>query len=210
MKIYILNKTLEYENNRKTIDNIFKDIEDIISKSEYIFSHLVIDGYDIYGDFNNYFSDNIKSIQEVKVVTKTVKELAQNILLSTIDYIERAVPEIEILANEFYKTPEKETWNKLTQLIEGMNWIMESFTMIDVNRELKSIVSSYEEWNLYAKDIHELGELIGEFQEMLENQDFISVADILSYEIVPLFNEMKEKLEGLVCEEVTPNDTDRQ
>lgn len=210
MKIYILNKTLEYENNRKTIDNIFKDIEDIISKSEYIFSHLVIDGYDIYGDFNNYFSDNIKSIQEVKVVTKTVKELAQNILLSTIDYIERAVPEIEILSNEFYKTPEKETWNKLTQLIEGMNWIIESFTMIDVNRELKSIVSSYEEWNLYAKDIHELGELIGEFQEMLENQDFISVADILSYEIVPLFNEMKEKLEGLVCEEVTPNDTDRQ
>lgn len=210
MKIYILNKTLEYENNRKAIDNIFKDIEDIISKSEYIFSHLVIDGYDIYGDFNNYFSDNIKSIQEVKVVTKTVKELAQNILLSTIDYIERAVPEIEILSNEFYKTPEKETWNKLTQLIEGMNWIIESFTMIDVNRELKSIVSSYEEWNMYAKDVYQLGELIGEFKEILENQDFISVADILSYEIVPLFNEMKEKLEGLVCEEVTPNDTDRQ
>lgn len=210
MKIYILNKTLEYENNRKAIDNISKDIEDIISKSEYIFSHLVIDGDDVYGDFNNYFLDNIKSIQEVKVVTKTVKELAQDILLSTIDYIERAIPEIEILSNEFYKTPKKETWNKLAQLIEGMNWIIESFTMIDVNRELKSIVSSYEEWNMYAKDIHELGELIGEFKEILENQDFISVADILFYEIAPLFNEMKEKLEDLVCEEVTPNDTDRQ
>src|SRR5690606_16279817 len=98
----------------------------------------------------------------------------------------RAVPEIEILSNEFYKTPEKETWNKLTQLIEGMNWIIESFTMIDVNRELKSIVSSYEEWNMYSKHIYKLGELIKEFQEILENQDFISVADILSYEIVPL------------------------
>ncbi|NLV76544.1 MAG: hypothetical protein GX023_06115, partial [Tissierellia bacterium] len=66
-------------------------------------------------------------------------------------------------------------------------------------------VNNYEEWNLYAKDIHELGELIREFEEILENSDFVSTADILSYEIVPLFREMKAKLERLVLEKVDMN-----
>ncbi len=56
-----------------------------------------------------------------------------------------------------------------------------------------------------AKDIHELSELMGEFEEILENSDFVSTADILSYEIVPLFEEMQEKLEKLVLEEVDMN-----
>lgn len=205
MRINILDKTLEYENDRKVVEDIFKDIEDIVSKSNYIFSHLVIDGYEVYEDFNGHFIDNIRNINEVKVVTKTVKELSQDILMSTIDYIEGAIPEIEVLSNEFYKTPTKETWNKFVELIEGINWILETFTVIDMNEELKNIVSSYEKWNLYAKDIYTLKELMAELEEILENQDFISAADILSYEIVPLFNEMKENLEGLVCSEVDPN-----
>ncbi len=71
------------------------------------------------------------------------------------------MPEIEILADEFYKQPSRESWHKLTQLIEGIKWIIDSFVIIDNNPELKDIVNSYEEWNLYAKDIHELSELMG-------------------------------------------------
>ncbi len=112
------------------------------------------------------------------------------------------MPEIEILADEFYKEPSKESWYSLTELIEGIKWIIDSFVVIDNEPELKEIVNSYEEWNLYAKDIHELAELMGEFEEILENADFVSTADILSYEIVPLFRKMEEKLEKLILEEV--------
>ncbi len=152
------------------------------------------------------FLDNIKNIEEVRVVTKTIKGISQDIILSTIDYIDRVVPEIEILADEFYKQPLQGSWNKLIQFLEGIKWIIDSFVIIDSNPELKDMVNNYEEWNLYAKDIHELGELIREFEEILENSDFVSTADILSYEIAPLFKEMKEKLGGkLVLEKVDMN-----
>ena len=205
MKIHILDKTLEYENNRDVLDDIFNKINHMVNGANLVFSHLIIDGIDVYDDHYDYFLDNIKNIEEVKVVTRTVKEISQDIIVNTIDYMERAMPEIEILADEFYKQPSRESWHKLTQLIEGIKWIIDSFVIIDNNPELKDIVNSYEEWNLYAKDIHELSELMGEFEEILENSDFVSTADILSYEIVPLFEEMQEKLEKLVLEEVDMN-----
>lgn len=208
MIIHILDKTLEYENKKDILDTMFKEINDIVSGTNLIFSHLIIDDLEVYDDFYDYFLDNIKNIEEVIVVTKTIKKMSEEILLSTVDYLERAIPEIEILSNEFYKTPSKESWKKLMDLIEGIKWIMDTFAAIDSNEQLKNIVNSYEEWNIYAKDIYELNELIIEFEEILENSDFVSTADILSYEIIPLFNNMKEKLLKLISEEVEINDID--
>ena len=209
MKIHILDQTLEYANNKSILGDMFEKINKNIANLNLVFSHLSVDGQEIYDDFYDYFLDNIKSIHEVKVITQTVKEISQETILSTLDYIDRAIPEIEILSNEFYKTPTRNSWNKLLDLIEGVNWIISSFTYIDSNNELKNIVNDYEEWNLYAKDVYSVKDLIIEFEEILQNNDLVSTADILSYEIVPLFNDMKEKLEKLVYREANLNATNR-
>mgnify|MGYP001167323179 FL=1 len=202
MKIYVLDKVLEYPNREDEISNIFNEIDDIISTSKYTFSHLEVDGYTVYEDFHNYFLDNIRSIEEVKVIAKTFKQFVEEILNTTAEYFENAIPEIEILSEEFYKTPTGESWNKLSDLIEGVKWIMDSVVLVDQSDEIKDIVKSYETWNLYAKDIYSLRELLEEFEEILENDDFVSTADILSYEIAPLFNGMLDKLNALVDREV--------
>ena len=205
MKIHVLDKTFEYENSIKAYDALVSCINELVDKSDIIFSHLIIDGVEIYDDFYDYFLNNIKNIEEVIIVTKTKKEISKEIILSTIDYVERAIPEIENLSDQFYKTPSNESWNKLVDLFEGIKWILDTFIMIDNNKQLKNIVNSYEEWNLYAQDIYSLKELLGEFEEILENGDYVSTADILSYELIPLFKEMKDKLEKVALEEVEVN-----
>lgn len=206
MIIHILGKSLEYENKQEVLDTIFKEIDNIVNSANMIFSHLIIDGQEVYNDFYDYFLDNMKNIQEVKVVTRTAKEAFEEILLSTIDYLNRAIPEIEVLSNEFYKTPSRESWGKLGDLLEGVKWIMDTFMIIDADFGLKNIVNRYEDWNIYAEDIYKLNEILIEFEEILENSDFVSTADILSYEIIPLFNDMKKKLEKLISEEVEIDD----
>ena len=202
MKIHILDKVLEYENHIDILDTMFDEVNNIVSGTSLIFSHLIIDGVIVYDDYYDYLLDNIRNIEEVIIIVKTAKKISEEVLLSTIDYLDRSIPEIEILSNEFYKTPSKESWQKLMDLIEGIRWIMDTFVSIDSNGELKNIVNSYEEWNLYAKDVYSLQELMMDFEEILRNNDFISTGDILSYEIVPLFKEMKKKLEKLFLEEV--------
>lgn len=202
MKIYVNDKKLEYENSMTAYDRLSCEIDDLVNNPDLVFSHLIIDGVEVYDNFYNYFLDNIKNIEEITVVIKTIKEISKEIIVSTVDYIERAIPELEILSNEFYKTPSKDSWNKLMDLLEGFKWIMDTFTAIDTNSQLKDIVNSYEEWNLYAKDIYSLKELLIKFEEILEDSDLISIADILSYEIKPLFKGIKEKLGKLIFEEV--------
>ncbi|MCF6459540.1 hypothetical protein [Clostridium sp. Cult3] len=202
MKVYILDEILKYENCKSILDDMFKEIEHKVSSSNLVFSHFIIDGFELYDDFYDYFLDNIRNIKEVEVITKTIKEISQDIIITTIDYYYRAIPEIEILANEFYKTTSRESWHKLMALVEGVKWIMDTFVAIDTNPQLQDIVRSYEGWNRYAKDVYSLQEIMLDFEDVLENSDFVSTADLLSYKIAPLFKEMKGKLEQLVLEEV--------
>mgnify|MGYP000867897554 FL=1 len=206
MKIYVLDKVLEYSNNQTEIDKLFNDIDSIISESKYTLSHLEIDGVEVYDDFYNYFLDNIRNIQDVKVITKTFKEFSREILNTTAEYLENAIPEIQILSDEFYKSPTEESWGKLTDLIEGIKWIMDTFVMVDKSGDIENIVKSYEIWNHYVKDIYSLRELLDEFEDILENEDLVSIADILSYEVGPLFKEMLNKLNELVDREANSSD----
>lgn len=198
MKIHIENKILEFENSAKEIDNILSEIDNIINQSSRILSHMIIDGFEVYHDFYDYFLDNIKVIEEVKIITLTYKELIQDILVSTVEYIGRIPENIEELSNNFYKNPNGQSWEGLNDLLGGISWIINTFSSIDQDKRLNDVVSSYESWNLYAKEIFSLQEILTDFDEALENNDNITIADILLYEILPIFNKMEERLLELV------------
>lgn len=198
MKIHILDKVLEYNNDKSVIDGMLQKIDSILEKSEFFFSHLVVDNVDVYEDYRGYFLDNISYISEVKVVAKTLKELTENIMLTTIDYLNRAIPEIAKLSDEFYKTPTQDSYSMFSDFLEGVTWIIDTTNAIDTNTRIKDIVFNYEEWNLYVKDVYSLQEQLVQLEEAIRNEDTVSMADILSYEITPLFKSMKKRLENLV------------
>lgn len=194
MKIYIENQILEYENNKDKIDNILNEIDNTITKSSKILSHMVIDDFEVYEGYYDYFLDNIRVIEKVEIIAITYKELIDDILISTMDYVGSTPNKIEMLADSFYKNPDKEAWNDLNDFLGGISWIMNTFTSIDQDTRLKDIISSYEGWNLYAKEIFSLKGILEDFEGALSSGDNVTIADILSYEILPIFNEMEAKL----------------
>ena len=202
MKIFIENQILEYDNDKNQIDNIFMEIDGITEKSSKTLSHMVIDGNEIVGDYYDYFLNNIKNINKIEVILLTYKELIEEILLSTLNYLKRTPQIIEGLANTFYKNPTKESWNDLNDLLEALSWIMNTFASIDQDHRLKDIILSYENWNLYAKEVLSLKEILANLEEALANNDYVSIADILSYEIESVFKEMEDKLSSLINREV--------
>lgn len=206
MKIYVENQILEYENKKDEIDNILSEIDKIITKSSKTLSHMTIDDFEVYESYYDYFLDNIRVIEKVEVVSLTYKELVDNILISTMDYIGRISTKVEELANSFYKSPDREVWDSLNDLLGGISWIMNTFISIDQDTRLKDIVSSYENWNIYAKEVFSLKDILEDFEGSLSSGDNVSIADILSYEILPIFNEMKVKILELVKMEGSPND----
>lgn len=202
MKIYIEDEMLEFDNKKDEIDYVLNKIDDIVKKSSKVLSHMLIDGIEIYGEYYDYFLENINAIDEVKIFAFSYRELIEDILVSTLDYVSSTPKQIEGLSNNFYKSPQRETWNELNNLLGGISWIMKTFNSIDKDKRLKDVVSDYKDWNLYAKEVLGLEKILSDFEEALSDEDNITIADILSYEIVPIFNNMKEGLLKLLNVEV--------
>lgn len=118
-------------------------------------------------------------------------------LTLTYAYINNAISLIEKLSESFYQNPDDKTWNTLIDLFEGMEWILTTMDQIDSIKNLEQIVNDHSTWNEYVKEVNELMEMIKEMEEAVVSEDNISIGDILMYEIVPIFKNMKSKLEFL-------------
>ena len=206
LKIYVENQILEFDNKIDRIDELLKEIDNIVLESSKVINSMLIDGHEIFGDYYDYLLNNIKIIEKVKVIASTYKELVESTLNSTLDYLERVPNLIEALANDFYKSPSSKSWSDLNDLLGGISWIISTFSSIDNDINLKDVVSDYEKWNLYSKEIFSLSEILPDFEDALSSQDNITIADILSYEIHPKFNSMSERLSELVSVEENISD----
>lgn len=198
MKIYIEDQVLEYANNKEEMTKILETIDIIITKHGKIINYMIIDGIEVFESYYDYFQNNIKSIEKIHVISHTYQDLVDEILKSTWEYIERAPAGIESLANNFYKNPHGKDWEDLDDFLGGLSWIISTSLTIDQDSKLKDTVSSYETWNTYAKEVISLGEVLPDFEEALFSKDNILIADILSYEILPILNSMAQKLLKLV------------
>lgn len=200
MKIYILDREYEFDNNKDYIEDIVKTIYRDSNKKGYSFAYVVIDGIDIYSNFREYIESNIKSIRTIKVVSMTFREMTLNSIVSIKDYIEEEKINIPMLIKAFRNGSEEESLRGLDIFLEGMSWIVEYFNNIDNVQNLNHIISDYYVWNEYARDIYILGDIIEKLEDYSIDKKNYKIAEILQVEISPLLNEMLLKLEKLAIE----------
>lgn len=203
MILKIENQSYEFENTKEGLDQMLGKVETTIEKASRILGHMVIDYIEVYEDYYSYLQDNLNTIGEVQVITLTYKELVDEIISSAVVYLRGAAGQIEDLSNSFYREPTGEDWDKLKDLLTAISWLMSSFSSIDSDSRLNFVVSSYESWNEYAGTIHLFTDILADLEGAIADQDNVGMADLLQYEIAPLFVEMEEKLSQLVTVEDT-------
>jgi len=196
MRIELLNNTFELENNKESVDKLFERINDILAGGQYAFDFMQIDGNQVYENHYEYLIDNLADIKEIKASIISVDEIIRNILVSTVQYVEGAVPEIGILSDEFYRGAEQGTWGKLQQLIEGIEWINSSAEVIAIsNRNSGKIFE-------YVKAASEMKSKLLELEEAIKNSDMVLIGDLLSYEAIPMLESIKDTANDIINSEV--------
>lgn len=198
MRVILLEETVEFANQRDEIDRLMNYITTKLEGTAYHFSHLVVDEEEVYEDVEAYLLERINEIETIEVKVKTVMEFAHDLLLSTKEYIQRASPEVERLAEEFYQTPTEDTWHNLSQFLEGLEWINAMIESIDQ--------SSYtpHNWNDYLIIKANLYNQLQGFEEALQAGDHTLVADIVHYEILPILEELNQTITATFDREGDP------
>ncbi len=200
MQVKILDRVFTYENEPAVLERIFDTINEFLADTGLIFSHLKVDDTEVYADHYNYLKERIDRIELIEVEVRTVSEMLRDVLLTAEEYLEQALPEIELLAAEFYQGPSEESWARFQQLLEGVEWLNQLVTMIDQNKAKPG------NWQDYTVMVDRLRDELQNLEEALENQDYVVMGDLLNYEIIPCFQEFRAIIKKTNTDEGKKND----
>lgn len=181
MNIVLSNQTFLCENDMIAMNQLFQRIRQILEETGQSLINLVVDGEEVYTEFDQYIEEHLKSIQTITINAKTQQELLDDALLSIKEYLERAVLEIDKLVDQFYHEVTSETWNTFSQLLEGIQYIMKTLETVVMHENWYCNVKYF----VQAKE--SLSQNISILQKALESQDRVWLSDVLIYEITPVF-----------------------
>jgi len=195
MQLKILDQVFTFKNETAALEEIFAKINQFLEDSGLVLSHLRVDDTEVYTDFYNYLKERIDEINLIEVEVRTVAAILQDALLTAEEYLGQALPEIETLAAEFYQGPSGESWERFQQLLDGVDWLNQLVTVIDQNP------TKPEEWQDYLAVVERLMNELQNLEEALENQDYVVIGDLLSYELIPCFQEFRAIIKKTIaCE----------
>jgi hypothetical protein len=184
MLIKLHDQTIIIENESVSAAEIVANINHLLEMAQVSLDYLIIDGIEVVADFENYLSVNRSTIRLIEVITKSLQRQILEQLDEAVAYLDRAVPEVAILADEFYQGAKQSSWEKFDQLLEGIQWLALVVSTIQ-NKELLP------NWDQFQKIAVTMLKKLGELGKALQDFDRILMADLIKYEIEPTLEELR-------------------
>ncbi len=198
VEIIVLEETIKMPHQKQSGRMILSQIEQRIEKTPYFISHLVVDGVVVYDEFESYLDKHMDRIDQIIVETRDIGTFIEEILISEMHYLEGALPELRGLVAELSTSPDENTWMRLGDFFDALQWMFESFEGIDSQQNLSSTIRDYRVWNRYSKEIYIINSQVPELEKAFRRQDFTGLARILDHEMIPALERLLSHILGLV------------
>lgn len=199
MIITILDQSISYPNDISSIESSLNQVEEILKENDVYLELMEIDGNEVFEGFQEYLIEHIQEIKEIKVKVQTLKQLLDESILTMQQYLEGALPEVKKLADEFYQGATKESWDKLTQLFDGLSWVTQNIRAIQTEIQ-------YQNSTAYIDISKSLQEELSNLEDALKNGDLVLTGDILKYEIVSILDQLLAIVTTTIDNEVLRHD----
>ena len=153
----------------------------------------------IWLDQQEFPSDDRETLQKkpadincLEVELANLKDLVATNLSNALDYLEKLIPGFDQAADLFRTGNEQEANKYYIQILDGMDWFSEV-----VNVVMSSEGEGQEPENSLRIRQAKLTDLMSQMLEANKNQDWVLLADILEYEMIPFYKEWQTILSKL-------------
>lgn len=153
----------------------------------------------IWLDQQEFPSDDRETLQKkpvdinsLEVELADLKDLVATNLSNALDYLEKLIPGFDQAADLFRTGNEQEANKYYIQILDGMDWFSEV-----VNVVMSSEGEGQEPENSLQVRQAKLTDLMSQMLEANKNQDWVLLADILEYEMIPFYKEWQTILSKL-------------
>ncbi|MBO8164287.1 MAG: hypothetical protein H0Z34_11300 [Brevibacillus sp.] len=198
MHVTIKDQEYFFDNNLQAVQQIVEQINTTILNTGLLLSHVVVDGVEVFGDPEQYIRDNLGKIERIHVQLVTPTQFLLDVLHTGQEYLAGAIPQLSPLIDEFYAIPTSDSWHKLSQLAEGIQWFQQTESFI---RETKSLP----EWTNSLRDAVQFKPILSQLEEAVTQADATMIGDIIQYEILPRFENLSQLLREILTDGVEPS-----
>lgn len=187
MQVLIMDQVFEIDNNDQCIVSLFDLIKKSLEGTPFYFSHLVVDGLEVYDHFEATLNQ-IENIKSVEVIVKTLNEYIYDCLSNASTYLQRALPEIIILAEELEAGPGSQTWANFADFLEGMDWILQ------VVNSSHTAGYDHESSYMWQKLLSSLPIHLQHLDNQMKNGDYYMMAETIQNKIIPLLESLNQHI----------------
>jgi hypothetical protein len=188
-KFYIDEAEIAPPLNITSLDQALKEIEGEHLAPNKVVRQIQVDGVPVMPDNVPQFSSemllNLEAREKVEIFTGTLVEIAHDSIEGALEYLDRIETATPSLASGFQISPGPESFESLRQLYEGLYWLNLLLDKLETSFHIK--FENVQIQGASASEHHQ--KFISILKQMIDSHergDYILIADLLEYEILPL------------------------
>ena len=154
----------------------------------------------IWLDDQEFPSDDREALQKkpsdidsLEVELANLKDLVATNLANALDYLKKLIPGFEQAADLFRAGNEQEANKYYLQILDGIDWFSQVVSVIMSPDEGETKLPDTDDESLEVRQ-KKLTDLMSQMLEANQNQDWVLLADILEYEMVPFYKDWEQIL----------------
>ena len=170
----------------ETLEEVMNTI--VKSRQNSYIRRIWLDGQEVPSDSQDTLKTSTKSVELLELELAELQDLLANNLTNAKDYLVKLIPGFQKAADLFRMGNEQEANQYYLQVLDGIEWFSQVVIIIVSTQKNKSEEKSLEERQ------KKLTDLMSQMLEANQNQDWVLMADLMEYEMIPFYKDWKEVL----------------
>jgi hypothetical protein len=170
------------ERDPGAVHQFMEQINKALNENGLVFSHFLVSGMPYYGDIYSLVDEYWNKELPVEIVGITEEEWLSEAKREILGYVGRAAGILQELSQTLYSGESSlAVWRQMSDLSEGMDYLLKIFSKTRILSNPDPIINGIQS-------------VSGQLVQALETRDLVLLADLITYEILPLFQQIKERL----------------
>lgn len=176
------------ESRLESLNGLFKSLY----AEQQIVQEVIVDDVTYTVDYNYHLLDHIMSIRKVYINTVHEAQFVQEVMGELKSYLPKLVRACDSISELFYGEMNEEDWVYFGQLTEGLQWVGQSiYSILNYSEKVGNITLDAE-----IKRFNEsLEQHVAELENLLQQQDYTAVGDLIKYEMPDNLSALLRRLE---------------
>ena len=170
----------------ETLEEVMNAI--VKSRQNSYIRRIWLDGQEVSSDSQDTLKTSTTSVGLLELELAELQDLLANNLTNAKDYLVKLIPGFKKAADLFRMGNEQEANQYYLQVLDGIEWFSQVVIIIVSTQKNKSEEKSLEERQ------KKLTDLMSQMLEANQNQDWVLMADLMEYEMIPFYKDWKEVL----------------